>query len=823
MANPPTPPPTPAVAPEQVDIAESLTKVLGDLATARREQNDLGRENIGLLGTEAENASQLVIALGALTAVAAAAAGEGSRLDDMLGGSLTSITNIAGRSLDVFDSLLETMGGMYNVASAAGSDLRREYQQIQEMLGGGFGEEADRSAAQAGALAEEAVTGMTSLYENFYRNIPGTQVAMFDLFEDQQELSQMYMSIANDNTRAVQFLRGDTTQMMQDVGIATKAMGIDIGEATSYIERSIDFTGQANTDMLREAMVVHKSTEQATGISSKIIATNTSQMMANVSRFGNMTQEEMAGVSAQLAQVGLDFQALNSVTGRFQNFETAAESAANLNAVLGMNLDAMEMTEMSFQDQGRQLQYWQNAMRESGVTTQYLRDNMAEAAVLADNSGFSIQQLMRLASGQMQDYDEILRMGQERRQQMADDPEIGGGEDLAGVNQTAALINQLDTDMTRMQRTLGKTAAEARKMFQDQAIRAGMANMQSEFAQMAESAERIGSSGVIVGGALARPAAEAFEEGPLKGVARAGADFEAQGTEELRDMADIFETRMVPIGTQAGRAMADSFQYRLLDSSRSATDEAGEMTGLLAGPLKELGILQEVLDAETSALGELTTGELGQLGGAINRRFFGVDGEMDTGFNREFDDLILGFENMAEDERFGEAGAEIIRNLIGMMNSELDDAGAKAESPAPFWVEQAQGWADGVLMMPKLIRDGLDAVGGTLIPADVVRATVESMRPVAQLGKSIEEDLAKLRDINVKIPQVEALNLAVTSKINEINTATSQIVDAINQPVRLDLRLNLELTDAGKGELIASMAEGSTTGNVRVLTESVVG
>lgn len=116
---------------------------------------------------------------------------------------------------------------------------------------------------------------------------------------------------------------------------------------------------QANEEFAASA----EAARRATGISSKVIGKAMGEMISNFEEFGEMGPDAMAKNAAFARKLGIEIKALQGLL-KFDNFETAAKSAAKLAGAFGINVDAMKL--MRTQDPAERLQYLQEQFKKSG-------------------------------------------------------------------------------------------------------------------------------------------------------------------------------------------------------------------------------------------------------------------------------------------------------------------------------------------------------------------------------------------------------------------------------------------------------------------------
>tara|TARA_R110001583_G_scaffold7985_14_gene39001 strand:+ start:4286 stop:6808 length:2523 start_codon:yes stop_codon:yes gene_type:complete len=729
--------------------------------------------------------------------------------ESVLSGLIENVQAAKGQASGMLDAMLSQVAGLFDVMQAHGGPLREEFFEIQKAFGGTFGE-IETVGGKANAQSAEAVRAMGELYEGFYANIPGTRVAMFDLFEDQTVLSSVFHQMATDNRDAVAFLAGDSEETTRSTALAMSALNISATDASLFVQRQIDRTGEANDDMLMQVAKTIKATESASGISSKIIAGNVVDMTKDVANFGNMTDTSMAAASAQMAQMGLDFQSLSSVVGQFQSFEGAAQAAADLNAVFGINIDVTEAMMAANQGQEHMLDLVRTSMLDAGITSENLTDNMSAARIAAHKYGLSVDDLQRvLAAQDVQGIQEILEGQQAAQEEMPED-----------FGQTE-LVATFENDMARIQRSLGKTAEEFKEAFSDAQAAAAMGRTQREMALIAEDTERAANASVLLAGGLGAMPGELLA-GSLEGFRDqvTGPDgFMGEVADEMRSLSGVFEEEVRPvaidIGTGMGVALGDELKAQLADEENGIGKLKFVMTGFLneagldaANIATEIDHGTEVLEAIGSGIVGMALGTVTDSGLEVGRGFAaGISDALsdpDTSGQVANDAGIL-FDHMAQVARdqglLGDSPSPFGRKIVGDLNAAL----AAGAGPDGGSVEAAAA-----AMLGPLTQLGSQFEEVSSVLADQISAR----------GTQIAAQFTDLATLNLTSPDLAPVEVSLAGGITRLNEASQALITAATEgSPNININLSLELTDEGKGNLIASLANGSVSGGQGVLTQ----
>ena len=247
--------------------------------------------------------------------------------------------------------------------------------------------------------------------DRFVVEVDGKEVNMLkDVFKDSMEVMTRYedMIDAYNTTYGPAFSRG-LIKNQTDVAYMQKNFNLTADQLGNFLAKEVAQTGEATTTMMDDLKTFSYGLSAQTGISAKLIAKDTVEIVSNVERFGNVTVEEAARMSTALKQLGVDYGQLNNMVGQFQSFDTAATKVGELSAVFGIHLDAVEMMNLANTDQEAMMHKMRDAFDESGQSLEDM--NIAQKNLLADQAGFTdVKQMEMFFSGQVDSMEELKEM-----------------------------------------------------------------------------------------------------------------------------------------------------------------------------------------------------------------------------------------------------------------------------------------------------------------------------------------------------------------------------------------------------------------------------
>jgi len=122
---------------------------------------------------------------------------------------------------------------------------------------------------------------------------------------------------------------------------------------------------------------------EAFGINGKVISRDIGEMMTDFKNFGNIAPEVLSGISVYAKKLGIEIKGLLGVIDKFDNFESAAESVAQLNQAFGLNIDVLE--QLKDQDPASRMERMRKAFFATGKSIETM--TRQERALLAQQTG----------------------------------------------------------------------------------------------------------------------------------------------------------------------------------------------------------------------------------------------------------------------------------------------------------------------------------------------------------------------------------------------------------------------------------------------------
>ena len=352
----------------------------------------------------------------------------------------------------------KTFGGFRNfseqIRNDVGQDLRESYDVFAETFVKSANELRDASQ------------------EKYIMSVDGTDVnVLTDIFENASEYQYRFTEFIETykDTYGPALAKG-LKDSGSDIALFQENFNLTAQQLGDFVTVEVARTGEATTTMMDDLKTFSYGMSAQTGISAKLIAKDTVNIVSNVEKFGNVTVEQAARMSTALKQLGVDYSQLDSMIGQFQSFDTAAQKVGELSAVFGIHLDAVEMMNLANTDQEAAMFKLREAFEESGQSLDDM--NIAQKNLLTTQAGFTdVKQMEMFFSGQVDSMEELQAMSEEAAtEEEAANAVKAFNQDLADLSLQGAKaserIDKMSKDMVYSFRSIAPEIAETRSKVQ---------------------------------------------------------------------------------------------------------------------------------------------------------------------------------------------------------------------------------------------------------------------------------------------------------------------------------------------------------------------
>lgn len=178
-----------------------------------------------------------------------------------------------------------------------------------------------------------------------------------------------------------------------EVEVAMQSLGMSTEDAGLLMRKSMS-EGIHPLQGLVNAFHASSAASKQFGVDQKLVARGMNTLRNNVIEFSHLSEPELAKVTAQAAQLGVEAEGLVAIFNKFTTFESAAESAALLSQTFGMAIDAMDI--IRAEDPLEILNQFREGMEQTGRSFSDL--NRHEKALLSQYTGLSGEMLQTAMS-----------------------------------------------------------------------------------------------------------------------------------------------------------------------------------------------------------------------------------------------------------------------------------------------------------------------------------------------------------------------------------------------------------------------------------------
>lgn len=395
-------------APGEVDLGESTTEIseatreagastttaIEDLTSATTDRSldvnhlmELDADQLQQLGLDSTITQQLAEVTAATAKMFNTAHGGYKGVENFL-------QNVTAAHQDYFIGVQKNFGGTADLTREShismSNDLIETYENIGKQVLMTNEELADNPLLRADQSLIPSIMG-----GKVQETLENQANAFIRIVGDPAEVVQRYsdLVVKFGKTYQEQFT-GPFKNSMVEVEVISRGLGLETEQIGKIISRSIDRTGEASVENFKNITRFAIAAEKTTGKSSKIIVENMSDIIADVQRFGNVTEQEAINIGTQLAQIGIEAETLGNLISKFTDFDTAASAVGNLTAAFGLNVDAMEMMMLANTDQEAFLMRMRDQFEEQGLAFEDM--NLAQQKLLAGQLGIGIEEAARL-------------------------------------------------------------------------------------------------------------------------------------------------------------------------------------------------------------------------------------------------------------------------------------------------------------------------------------------------------------------------------------------------------------------------------------------
>jgi hypothetical protein len=257
-------------------------------------------------------------------------------------------------------------------------------QQAQSFTGTALWQAIEDTRKAFGNLAKNEGQAIIKGFRNIQGELANTGLSTRRVLGNMAERLTFVRETAEALGRTFSALKLDIRDNIEVAAAYVKGLGL-ANEGTKALGKISIALGQKFTETGRQITTMAYGMGETFGISGKLISRDVSEMVGDFENFGSVGIKTMTQVSVFTRKLGIELKDLLGVVGKFDDFETAAQSAAQLSQAFGIQVDALEM--MKEQDPAARFENLRKAFLATGRSVEGL--SRQERSLLAQQTGLT--------------------------------------------------------------------------------------------------------------------------------------------------------------------------------------------------------------------------------------------------------------------------------------------------------------------------------------------------------------------------------------------------------------------------------------------------
>ncbi len=307
-------------------------------------------------------------------------------IKSFLKSSLTIITSMISAGTKFFTFTMTVPFTIAKAAANIGNTIRRDLVEVIQAAGedakesfdltSHIGQGAAKMTQMSKGLLKQFNTPRSRLSKLFGMGASGIasfQKETFKLVEGMGHYSEVFGSTIMKDLKVAQALIE-----------AQRAMGLNAQQMAYYAQEAYN-SGKDPTSLLIEIGTTLKKTAKDNGLDFKALSKEFHVLRTNIVDFGNLTSNEIMGLTVKLRKMGVKTDDAVNVFKKFTSLEEAAKASAMLFQSFEMNVDAFDL--LTSRDPGEMLTQFKEAMFQTGRSFKDL--NRHEKALMQNITGIS--------------------------------------------------------------------------------------------------------------------------------------------------------------------------------------------------------------------------------------------------------------------------------------------------------------------------------------------------------------------------------------------------------------------------------------------------
>lgn len=286
-------------------------------------------------------------------------------MGSVVGTVVGSLTNLA---FSIITLPFKMLQGLINMTEGGG--------------GGGLREALEAIRTEFGSLKTGASAAIIDISKSMKGELAETGLSSYRIFGNLAERLKTVAEYAKNMGNAFDLVRDSFVENAERVGAYIKGLGLSEAGQKALAQTAVR-TGKSLQEIGREITTYAYQMGEAFGINGKQISRDVGEMMDDFDAFGNLGAQTLTNVSVYARKLGVEFKDLKGVIDQFDNFEQAAEGAAQLSQAFGLQLDTLQL--INAQDPAERIEMLRKSFFEAGRSVENM--TRQERALLATQTG----------------------------------------------------------------------------------------------------------------------------------------------------------------------------------------------------------------------------------------------------------------------------------------------------------------------------------------------------------------------------------------------------------------------------------------------------
>lgn len=290
--------------------------------------------------------------------------------------AMTSLGSIAGT----------VIGSLTNLGFAIVTLPFKMLQGLINMTDGGGGsglrEALEAIRGEFGALKTGASEAIIDVSRGMKGELAETGLSSYRIFGNLAERLKTVTEYAKNMGNAFDLVRKSFVENGERIGAYIKGLGLGEEGQRALAQTAIRM-GTSLQEVGREITTFAYGMGEAFGINGRQISGDVGKMMDDFENFGNLGVQTLTNISVYARKLGVEFKDLQGVIGKFDNFEEAAQGAAQLQQAFGLQLDTLQL--INAQDPAERIEMLRKSFFDAGRSIENM--TRQERALLATQTG----------------------------------------------------------------------------------------------------------------------------------------------------------------------------------------------------------------------------------------------------------------------------------------------------------------------------------------------------------------------------------------------------------------------------------------------------